>query len=173
MESNGKSVTIGGAPAPRATAPVVFGEPGANAQHSFFQLLHQGTDIVPVDFLVPRRPTAADPAHHETLVASALAQSAALAFGEASDDPHRVLAGDRPSTTILYDRLDPAALGALIALYEHKTFVQGVIWGINSFDQFGVELGKRLTKAVTPVLRGGDGTLDASTLGLARRIRGG
>ena len=171
MESNGKRVGTDGTEARQATTPVLFGEPGTNAQHSFFQLLHQGTEIVPVDFILPASPVDADPAQHQMLAASALAQSSALAFGEENADPNRSFPGDRPSTTILIERLAPRALGALLALYEHKVFVQGVIWGINSFDQFGVELGKRLTGEVLPLLRGEGGTADGSTVGLVKAIR--
>lgn len=179
MESNGKCVTQDGAPTPTATAPVVWGEPGTNAQHSFFQLLHQGTDVIPVDFIAAARPRKADAEHHALLLANCLAQSAALAFGRTQAEadrlaPHRALAGDRPSTTILHRELDPFALGRLIALYEHKTFTMGVIWNINSFDQFGVELGKALAQRLAPVLRGEDGAdagLDQSTAGLVARIR--
>lgn len=171
MESNGKSVTRGGMPVPHATAPVVFGEPGTNAQHSFFQLLHQGTDPVPVDFMVPAEGVGTDPAQHQMLVASALAQSAALAFGEDAEDPHRHFPGDRPSSTLVYPRLDPAVLGSLIALFEHRTAVQGVIWDINSFDQFGVELGKRLTAEILPQLRGERAlSCDSSTAGLIKAL---
>ncbi len=174
MESNGKGVMLAGSPVSRSTGPVIFGVPGTNAQHSFFQLLHQGTDVVPVDFLLAREAMQADPAQHRLLAANALAQSAALAFGDPETaDPHKRFPGDRPSTTILYDRLDPATLGRLIALYEHKVFVQGVIWGINSFDQFGVELGKALAGDIAPRLESRDATgLDSSTAGLLRALRG-
>ncbi len=168
MESTGKRVTSGGAPVVRATAPVIWGEPGTNAQHSFFQLLHQGTDVIPVDFLLAAESVEGRAGHHETLAASALAQARALAFGDPdASDPHRGFPGDRPSTTILYRRLDPETLGRLIALWEHKIFVQGVIWGINAFDQFGVELGKRMTADLKSAVSGTipDG-LDSSTAGL-------
>ena len=191
MESNGKRVTAQGSSVPQGTGPLVFGEPGTNAQHSFFQLLHQGTDVIPVDFLVPARPVDADQAHHDILVASALAQSAALALGKTEDEvraemtaagkgkaeidrlaPHRTFPGDRPSTVILYERLDPAMLGRLIALFEHKIFVQGVIWGINSFDQWGVELGKALTNDLMPALAGAPAeAFDGSTRGLIAALR--
>ena len=179
MESNGKRITADGAPTPTVTAPVVWGEPGTNAQHSFFQLLHQGTDVIPADFIAAARPRDADAAQHRLLLANCLAQSAALAFGrtDAEDDRlalYRTLPGDRPSTTILHRALDPFALGRLIALYEHKVFTMGAIWGINSFDQFGVEHGKALAQRLEPVMRGeagADAGLDQSTAGLVARIR--
>lgn len=191
MESNGKRVTREGVPTGTATGPVIWGEPGTNAQHSFFQLLHQGTDVVPVEFIAAARPRAADAGHHALLLANCLAQGQALAFGRTADEvaaemraegksaeeidrlvPHRTFPGNRPSTTILFRQLDPFALGRLIALYEHKVFVQGAVWGVNSFDQWGVELGKALAGALIPVVR--DGTTanaDASTTGLVTRIR--
>ncbi len=157
MESNGKRADAEGNLVERHTSPVVWGEPGTNGQHAFFQLLHQGTDVVPVDFIGARRSTASGiddedvASQHEKLVANLFAQAAALAFGAppATDNPdalgeHRAFPGNRPSTTILMDALTPSTLGQLIALYEHATFVQGVVWGINSFDQWGVELGKVL-----------------------------
>ena len=162
MESNGKRSDIEGDAVERHTSPVVWGEPGTNGQHAFFQLLHQGTDVVPVDFIGARRSTASGIAdrdvasQHTKLVANLFAQAAALAFGApaATDNPsalgeHRAFPGNRPSTTILMDALTPATLGQLIALYEHATFVQGVLWGINSFDQWGVELGKVLAGDVS------------------------
>ena len=161
MESNGKRSDIDGHAVERHTSPVVWGEPGTNGQHAFFQLLHQGTDVIPVDFIGARRSTAAGLAdddvasQHEKLVANLFAQAAALAFGApaATDNPnaageHRAFPGNRPSTTILMDALTPATLGQLIALYEHATFAQGVVWGVNSFDQWGVELGKILANSV-------------------------
>lgn len=161
MESNGKRSDADGEVVPRHTSPVVWGEPGTNGQHAFFQLLHQGTDVIPVDFIGARRSTATGIARddvdsqHEKLVANLFAQAAALAFGApaATDNPnalgeHRAFPGNRPSTTILMDALTPSTLGQLIALYEHATFVQGVVWGINSFDQWGVELGKVLANSV-------------------------
>ncbi len=177
MESNGKRITAGGAPVHRATAPVVWGEPGTGAQHSFFQLLHQGSDVIPVDFIVAARPRGAGAEQHELLLANCLAQGAALAFGRSGAGraaPHRAFPGDRPSTTILHRQLDPFSLGRLVALYEHKVFTMGSIWDINSFDQFGVELGKELAQGLVPVVRGESGAgagLDPSTAGLAARIR--
>ena len=175
MESNGKRVDRDGKPLTRATAPVVWGEPGSDAQHSFFQLLHQGTDVVPVDFLIGSQAVDGLPGHHDRLVANALAQSAALAFGTPEGtEPHRICPGDRPSTTLAYRRLDPATLGALLALYEHKVFVQAAIWGINAFDQFGVELGKSLARNVLGRMSdGGSKGLDSSSAGLFAFLQGG
>jgi glucose-6-phosphate isomerase len=193
MESNGKRVTRAGKPVDIATAPVVWGEPGTNGQHAFFQLLHQGTDIVPCDFLIAAQAHENIGDHHARLVANCLAQSQALAFGKSEDEvraelaedgmdqdqidalaPHKVFAGNRPSNTLIYRRLDPATLGMLVALYEHKIFVQGAIWDINSFDQWGVELGKALATRLLPVVRDAENTdgLDSSTRGLVERIRG-
>lgn len=190
MESNGKRTRLDGEAAARPTAPVVWGEPGTNAQHSFFQLIHQGTDVVPVDFMAAALPNESLGDHHAKLLANVLAQSAALAFGRSEDEvraemraagadgdeidrlaPHRAFPGDRPSTTILYRRLDPFTLGRLIALHEHRVFVQGALWGINSFDQWGVELGKKLAAAVLPALEGEIAGLDGSTAGLIGALR--
>ena len=181
MESNGKSVTRSGDPVSGETGPVVFGEPGTNGQHAFFQLLHQGTDVVPVDFLVAAEPQENVGDQHAMLVANCFAQSEALMKGrtleEARDQlrekgmsdaevarlaPHRVFPGSRPSNTLLYRRLDPKTLGMLIALYEHKVFVQSVIWDINAFDQWGVELGKELAGSFLAGVRDGDEVSDAS-----------
>ncbi|MGU7779858.1 glucose-6-phosphate isomerase [Burkholderia sp. PU8-34] len=149
MESNGKSVTLAGERVDYATGPVIWGEPGTNGQHAFFQLLHQGTAVIPADMIVCMQPQHALDEHHDILVANCFAQSEALMNGSrAAGEPHRDFEGNRPTTTICIDRLDPASLGALIALYEHKVFVQGAIWQINSFDQWGVELGKRLAVAI-------------------------
>ncbi|MEM9278349.1 MAG: glucose-6-phosphate isomerase [Pseudomonadota bacterium] len=153
MESNGKSVKLDGGSVNLDTAPVIFGEPGTNGQHAFYQLLHQGTEVVPCDFLVAAKGHEPELDHqHKLLVANCFAQSEALMTGRSLDDadgnPHRAFEGDRPSNTFLYEKLDPKTLGTLMALYEHKVFVQGVIWGINSFDQWGVELGKELAKCV-------------------------
>ena len=161
MESNGKSARRDGSAVRRATGPVVWGEPGTAAQHSFFQLLHQGTDIIPTDFILAREARNGTEGHHAVLAANCLAQAQALAFGLSDSEtraslaaqglsqsevarlaPHRRFQGDRPSTLILQDRHDARALGRLLALFEHKVFVQGCLWGINSFDQWGVELGK-------------------------------
>jgi len=175
MESNGKWVDRDGRPVGCATAPVVWGAAGTNGQHAFHQLLHQGTLLVPCDFVVPAQASAgADREAHRLLVANALAQSAALAFGKDEPAaPHRHYRGNQPSTSIVLPRLDPHALGALLALYEHKVFVQGVVWGINSFDQWGVELGKARAKALVPALAGeASAGLDSSTRALVARIRG-
>jgi glucose-6-phosphate isomerase len=173
MESNGKRVDRNGNAVDYATAPVVWGAAGTPSQHSFHQLLHQGTQLVPVDFVVVAEPGTRSGAH-AALVANALAQSAALMEGDASpDDPHRVLPGNRPSSVLLLKRFSPQALGQLLALYEHKVFVEGVIWNINSFDQWGVEMGKRLARTLLPRLaEGGDeARLDASTRALLARLR--
>lgn len=187
MESNGKTVNRDGQPLTCPANPIVWGEIGANGQHAFFQLLHQGGWLVPCDFIATALSDYPLPGHQAPLLANCFAQSAALAFGKTEDEarteldtaklsamqrdallPHKVFAGNQPSTTLLLPRLDPYHLGLLLALYEHKVFVQGVIWGINSFDQWGVELGKQLASRVLPVLNGEEGkeALDASTRGL-------
>lgn len=193
MESNGKSVTIGGAPVSIPTGPVVWGEPGTNGQHAFFQLLHQGTDVVPVEFIVAAQGHEPELAHHhELLLANCLAQSEALMKGRTLEEaraqmlakgmsqsevdrlaPHRVFAGNRPSLTVLYRQLDPFALGRLIALYEHRVFVEAQLYGINAFDQWGVELGKELATSLLPVIEGKTGVegRDGSTAGLVRHMR--
>ena len=151
MESNGKSVRRGGEPVECATAPVIWGEPGSNAQHSFYQLLHQGTDPVSADFLLPAASLVDRQEQQDLAAVNCLAQAWALASGDpagSNADPHRVYTGNRPSSLILFRQLDPATLGRLIALYEHKVFTQGVIWDVNSFDQWGVELGKRLASGL-------------------------
>lgn len=191
MESNGKSVTRSGARVTRSTGPVIWGKPGSNAQHSFFQLLHQGTDTIPVDFIVAALPRENLGDHHAQLLANCLAQGQALAFGKTEEEVkremssegkdsdqidrltlHRTFSGDRPSTTILHRQLDAFTLGRLIALYEHKVFVQGVIWDVNSFDQWGVELGKQLAARLLPVVKGDADSkdLDNSTAELVTRI---
>ncbi len=168
MESNGKSVTIGGEPAEHPTAPVTWGGTGTDAQHAVFQLLHQGTVAVPVEFVAVREADdAQDPDHHRQLLLNAFAQGAALMQGRASDDPQRAYAGNRPSATILLDRLDARTLGALIAFYEHRTFANAVLLGINPFDQFGVELGKQIARQLSD---GADEqSLDPSTRALIAR----
>ena len=188
MESNGKSVTRGGEPVESATGPIIFGEPGTNGQHAFFQLLHQGTDVTPIDFLIAAEPIDADAHHHALLFANCLAQSEAFMRGRTLDEaraqlrkqglseadverlaPHKVFPGDRPSSTLLYRRLDPRTLGRLVALYEHQVFVQSVIWDINAFDQWGVELGKELANRLAPIVENANAStegLDASTTGL-------
>jgi glucose-6-phosphate isomerase len=155
MESNGKRVTVEGTPVAGDTGPIVWGEPGTNGQHAFYQLLHQGTRIVPVDFIGFATPNHPYRHHHDLLMSNLFAQAEALAFGrENAEEPHRDFPGDRPSTLILADQLTPSVLGQLIALYEHVVFVQGTVWGINSFDQWGVELGKELANRITPELTG-------------------
>lgn len=149
MESNGKSVTLEGKPLVQQSAPITWGGVGTDAQHAVFQLLHQGTHLIPVEFVVAREPDhLLDDAHHETLVANCIAQGAALMAGRASDDGARAYPGNRPSTTILLDQLTPRSLGALIAFYEHRVFANAVLLGINPFDQFGVELGKEMAKGL-------------------------
>jgi len=176
MESNGKRVTLDGSLAEQATAPVIFGEPGTSAQHSFMQLVHQGPAVIPVDFILAATPDHGRVEAHRALAANAFAQAAALAFGrdeasvraemkaagksQAEIDlvaPARVCPGDRPSAFILFRRLDAFSLGRLIALYEHKVAVQGCLWGIDSFDQWGVELGKQLAGGIEPALTPGSG----------------
>jgi glucose-6-phosphate isomerase len=190
MESNGKSVERSGRHVGCDTAPVIWGDIGTNAQHAFFQMLHQGTRIVPCDFIISAQSSAPLPRHQDLLVANCFAQTEALMLGRTSDEvaldladlseaervaliAHRTFAGNRPSTTILIKRLDPYALGKLIALYEHKVFVQGVIWGVNSFDQWGVELGKKLAKRIAPELEGEAPREphDVSTAGLIAKYR--
>ncbi|MDT4906800.1 MAG: glucose-6-phosphate isomerase, partial [Pseudonocardiales bacterium] len=157
MESNGKSVTLAGEPVDYATSPVFWGEPGTNGQHSFYQLIHQGTELIPCDFIGFTRPLTPLGIHHDLLTANVFAQTEALAFGKPAEEvaaegtppelvPHRVFEGNRPTNTLLIERLTPYALGTLVALYEHSVFVQGTVWNINSFDQWGVELGKVLAK---------------------------
>jgi glucose-6-phosphate isomerase len=190
MESNGKSVTAEGRPVEHATATVVFGEPGTNAQHAFFQLLHQGVDVIPVDFIGVARSEEGPADAHAKLLANLLAQAEALMVGRSEAEvreelaakgldaatvaelaPQRTFTGNRPSNLILMDRLAPGRLGALIALYEHKTFVEGVLWGINSFDQWGVELGKALANRILPELEGGQRRgHDPSTAALIARL---
>ena len=194
MESNGKCVDLAGQPLPFGTSPVVWGEPGTNGQHAYFQMLHQGTDVIPVEFIAVKQPTHGYADLQAKALANCLAQGSALMLGKTTDaalaekaptasaalDPltvarHRTFAGNRPSTTLVLERLTPSAMGALIALYEHRVFTSGAVWGINSFDQWGVELGKALASdllgrftAAGPA----DGTgLDASTAGLLARLK--
>lgn len=187
MESNGKQVTLQGRKVDYVTSPVIWGEPGTNGQHAFFQLLHQGTRLIPCDFILFARQPGHDPGQHRLLTANFLAQTEALMKGRTSSEagqelqaqgktreeieyilPHRTFPGNRPSNSIMLPELNPATLGALIALYEHKIFVQGSIWNINSFDQWGVELGKQLARAIEPELE--DDSMvkshDSSTNGL-------
>ena len=187
MESNGKHITLNGKQVDWSTGPIIWGEPGTNGQHAFYQLIHQGTDIIPCDFLIAANPHEDLPPHHAKLVANVFAQSEALMLGKSEDDvmselkgtgrdkaaikalaPHKAFPGNRPSNTLIYSKLDPETLGKIIALYEHKVFVEGTIWNINSFDQWGVELGKQLAKALLPAVEGSassDGH-DSSTQGL-------
>jgi glucose-6-phosphate isomerase len=172
MESNGKRVDADGRPLAYATSPVVWGEPGTNGQHAYFQMLHQGTDRVPVEFIAVKQPAHALAQHHALLLANALAQAQALMQGKADAGGHRDFSGNRPSTFLLLEELSPASLGALVALHEHRVFTSGAVWGINSFDQWGVELGKVLAQDLAPRLASGDTSgLDGSTAGLLRRIR--
>ncbi|KQT14064.1 glucose-6-phosphate isomerase [Ramlibacter sp. Leaf400] len=172
MESNGKRVDRQGRELPYATSPVVWGEPGTNGQHAYFQMLHQGTDVVPVEFIAVKKPEHGLAEHHPQLLANVLAQAAALMQGKSDPGGHRHFPGNRPSTMLLLDRLDPRSLGALVALYEHRVFCAGALWGINSFDQWGVELGKVLAKDIAPRLASGDTVgLDASTAALVQRLR--
>ena len=172
MESNGKRVDASGASLPFATSPVLWGEPGTNGQHAYFQMLHQGTDVVPVEFVAVKTPRHSLPGHHTLLLANVLAQAQALLLGQADAGGHKHFTGNRPSTFFLLDDLTPASLGALIALQEHRVFVSGSLWGINSFDQWGVELGKVLAKDVQArLLSGNSDGLDASSAGLLRLLR--
>jgi glucose-6-phosphate isomerase len=163
MESNGKRVRTDGSPVFSQTAPVVWGEPGNNAQHSFFQMLHQGTARAALDFLLPALASGGDQSAQDLAIANCLAQAQAFAFGQQSDNPHKVHEGNRPSNLLMFRRLEPATLGALVALYEHKVFTQSVVWGINAFDQWGVELGKILAGAIAPLVAG-QGTTDSTSL---------
>jgi glucose-6-phosphate isomerase len=168
MESNGKSVTKDGQPVGRPTAPVTWGGTGTDAQHAVFQLLHQGTVLTPVEFIAVREGgDAQDPEHHRLLLLNAFAQGAALMQGRQNEDPQRSYSGNRPSTTILLHRLDTRALGALIAFYEHRTFANAVLLGINPFDQFGVELGKEIARQLAD--SGNERGLDPSTRALMER----
>lgn len=172
MESNGKSVALEGAELALATGPVVWGEPGTNGQHAFYQLLHQGTDVIPAEFLIAARGHEPELAHHHDLLkANCLAQSEALMLGRTHADPQRSFAGNRPSVTLAYDQLTPFVLGQIIALYEHRVFVEGAVWGINSYDQWGVELGKELANTLLPMVQGAPSeSKDASTRGLLAKL---
>ena len=176
MESNGKSVTLDGEPVTWDTGPVVWGTPGTNGQHAYYQLIHQGTTLIPADFIGFCKPNHPVGDHHDLLMANFLAQTEALAFGRESDTPHRSFSGDRPTNTILAPQLTPHVLGQLIAVYEHKVFTQGTIWNINSFDQWGVELGKALANQILPELTADAEAAvglghDSSTNALIRRYR--
>ncbi|HKE41569.1 MAG TPA: glucose-6-phosphate isomerase [Casimicrobiaceae bacterium] len=186
MESNGKHVTLEGAPVDCDTGPIYWGEPGTNGQHSFYQLIHQGTRLIPCDFIAFGKTLNPLGRHHDMLLANVFAQTEALAFGKTPEEvkaegtpewlvPHRVFEGNRPSNTLLLERLTPAALGTLVALYEHSVFTQGAIWHIDSFDQWGVELGKVLAQRIIPELEGKTEPKlghDSSTNELIRRYRG-
>jgi len=185
MESNGKSVTLDGQPVGYQTSPIYWGEPGTNGQHSFYQLIHQGTKLIPCDFIAFRQSLNPLGDQHDLLIANVIAQGKALAFGKTAGEvknenipdwlvPHRTFAGNVPSTTLFADRLTPETLGKLVALYEHSVFTQGVIWDINSFDQWGVELGKVLANQISPQLKN-DPVLDhdSSTNALIRYYRAG
>jgi len=187
MESNGKHVTLKGIKVGYATGPIYWGEPGTNGQHSFYQLIHQGTNLIPCDFIAFSKSLNNLGRHHDMLIANVFAQTEALAFGKTPEQvksegtpdwlvPHRVFEGNRPSNTILADRLTPDVLGKLVALYEHSVFTQGTIWQINSFDQWGVELGKALAQRIIPELESpNEPTLshDSSTNNLIKRYRRG
>ncbi|HSH92417.1 MAG TPA: glucose-6-phosphate isomerase [Ramlibacter sp.] len=174
MESNGKRVDAQGRALEIATSPVLWGEPGTNGQHAYFQMLHQGSDIVPVEFIAVKEPAHSMRDHHVQLLANVLAQAQALMQGKADAGGHKDFPGNRPSTFFLLDRLSPASLGAFLAMYEHRVFTSGSIWGIDSFDQWGVELGKVLAKDIAPRLVSGDASgLDGSTAGLLQRMRAG
>jgi glucose-6-phosphate isomerase len=191
MESNGKTIALNGAVVSRQTGPIVWGEPGTNGQHAFYQLLHQGSRIIPCEFLVAAQSHEENlPQHHQLLLASCLAQSEALMRGRSQEEvadkliiegpdgetldltSHKAFPGNRPSTTLVYQKLTPRTLGRIIALYEHRVFVEGIIWGVNSFDQWGVELGKELAACLLPHI----GTeidcaeKDGSTRGLLQTI---
>jgi len=172
MESNGKRVDRKGQALTYGTAPVLWGEPGTNGQHAYFQMLHQGTDTVPMEFIAVQKPTHHLKDHHELLLANVMAQAQALMLGKSDAGGHKHFPGNRPSTFLLLDALTPASLGALIALQEHRVFVSGSVWGINSFDQWGVELGKVLAQDIHSRIVSGDASgLDASTAALLHRIR--
>ena len=171
MESNGKRVDANGQTLPFATSAVVWGEPGTNGQHAFFQMLHQGTEVVPVEFIAVKQARHSLPGHQQKLLANVLAQAQALMLGKADAGGHKHFPGNRPSTMLVLDELTPASLGALIALYEHRVFVAGSVWGINSFDQWGVELGKVLAVDIETRMRTGDlSGLDGSTQGLLKKL---
>ncbi|MBL0165358.1 MAG: glucose-6-phosphate isomerase [Xanthomonadales bacterium] len=191
MESNGKRVDVDGESLPFATSPVIWGEPGTNGQHAYFQMLHQGTEVIPIEFILERAPAHVHADSHRKLLANGLAQAQALMLGKSADEAikdtvptasasidrgvlarHRTFPGNRPSTTFIIDRLTPQALGSLIAMYEHRVFVSGALWNINSFDQWGVELGKALCNDLLPRFDSGDASgLDGSTAGLLKRLR--
>ncbi|MBC8523971.1 MAG: glucose-6-phosphate isomerase [Chlorobium phaeobacteroides] len=192
MESNGKRIDRDGKEVEYATGPVIWGEPGTNSQHAFFQLLHQGTNVIPADFIVPLKSRNPAGEHHDILLANCFAQTEALMRGKNAEEaehelcasgmpeeriapllPHKLFPGNRPTNTLVFSEINPFNLGSLIAMYEHKVFVQGVVWGINSFDQWGVELGKQLAKTILPEIQGKDDAAshDSSTNGLINLYR--
>ena len=191
MESNGKRVDMAGRALPFGTSPVVWGEPGTNGQHAYFQMLHQGSDVIPVEFIAVKTPAHPLKDQHAKLLANCLAQSQALMLGKSAEEAlretaptaskaidaatlaaHRSFPGNRPSSTLVLDALTPRSLGSLIALYEHRVFVSGALWGLNSFDQWGVELGKALASQLLPRLASGDTAgLDGSTAALLTRLK--
>ena len=192
MESNGKLTNRQGQRISYSTGPVIWGTPGTNGQHAYFQLIHQGTQLIPVDFVLPVNSHYPECDHQSILLANGLAQSEALMRGKSAEEvraelvnegyegealealqPHKIFPGNRPSNTLIFPKLTPEMLGQLVALYEHKVFVQGVIWNINSFDQWGVELGKQLAKAIVPELQKDAGISghDSSTTNLINLIR--
>src|SRR5262249_43979649 len=186
MESNGKHVTLAGEPVDYETGAIFWGEPGTNGQHSFYQLIHQGTKLIPVDLIGFGQTLNPLRDHHDILMSNVFAQAQALAFGKTEDEvraegtpnavvPHRVMEGNRPSNVILAEKLTPRILGVLVALYEHSVFTQGTVWGIDSFDQWGVELGKVLAKQIIPELESDaepELEHDSSTNALIHRYRG-
>jgi glucose-6-phosphate isomerase len=185
MESNGKSVDKEGRAATWDTGPIVWGEPGTNGQHAFYQLIHQGTRLIPCDFITTVKTHNPLGDHHPVLLANFFAQTEALMKGKTADEaraegapeelvPHKTFSGNRPSTSIVFDLLTPRALGRLVAMYEHKIFVQGAIWNVNSYDQWGVELGKQLAKKIEPELKaaGAVTSHDSSTNGLINYVKG-
>jgi glucose-6-phosphate isomerase len=178
MESNGKSARRSGEPVECGTCPIIWGEPGSNAQHSFYQLLHQGTERVSIDFLLPARSSVGRQAQQDLASANCLAQAWALAEGDPGAEPgssrsaHQQYPASRPSSLLLFERLDAATLGKLLALYEHKVYVQGVIWDVNSFDQWGVQLGKRLASQLAPAVeRAGGGAEPTALTGALAALR--
>jgi glucose-6-phosphate isomerase len=185
MESNGKHVTLEGRPVDYDTGPVYWGEPGTNGQHSFYQLIHQGTRLIPLDLIGFGKSCNPLGEHHDLLMSNVFAQAQALAFGRTEEEvraegtpeavvPHKVMEGNRPTNVILAERLTPRVLGSLVALYEHSVFTQGAVWDIDSFDQWGVALGKQLAKAIVPELEAPDDpelSHDPSTNALIRRYR--
>ncbi|MBQ0132498.1 MAG: glucose-6-phosphate isomerase, partial [Comamonas sp.] len=171
MESNGKTVTRDGHKLDIGTAPIVWGEPGTNGQHAFFQMLHQGPEVIPVEFIALRDGGKYLGAHHQSLVINAIAQAQALMVGRSGEGVERDCTGNRPSTFLLLDTLEPASLGALIALYEHRIFVSGAVWGVNSFDQWGVELGKNLAQELRERQQSDEWEgVDPSTIALMQRL---